>query len=338
MATSTFRPGDTSSWGDDVGKERISRSGIQASVEGGDLVVYEDVSLEFAPGAVLVPLGRDYVGVRNVGDRDDEDRLVRVEIHGEILAPRCEIFALSTSSTSDAHDTGLILLAGSRIREVYPEWWGAVSMASPECPNLARQAIQAAFDAAHRHRLRPLRKYSGLVLPSRTEPELRRMPSIPIVLTGSYTIIGEVSFGLRRDEVGAPPNPLHPVNTAGFILRGEHGVGSVGIGRANFLSPGVAWPPSLGETFLAIRGPSGFTVQNVSFNGADQAPRCVDVVNPVAGGAGVFEGVLLRECALRCRAIEGEPLDVGAPRPDAGRVSSLPPRYGVSPRYVPGAH
>ncbi len=284
-----------------------------ASVEGGDIVVYEDITLCFAPGAVLVPLGRGRVNVRDVGDPDEEDQLVRVEIHGEIQAPRSEIFAISTSHGNE-DDAGLILLAGSRVREVYPEWWGAVSLAGVDGAIRNCRAIQAAFDAAHRHRLRPLRDEAGAVQFASGAPRLRRMPAIPVVLSGSYTLIGEVSFGVPRTELGAPPRPLHPVNTAGFVLRGEHGVGSVGVGRANFFAS-VQWSSTAGDAFLAIRGPSGFTVKNVSFNGGLLAIRCLDIVNPVAGGAGVFDGCSFINARSALVRIDGEAVSVGMRSP-----------------------
>ena len=100
-----------------------------ASTENGDIVVYDDVTLWFSPGAVLVPLrvgvAAPHFEIREVGDPHGEDTMVRIEIHGAIRARRSMIFETSIEANSVANDAGLILLVGTKIDEVYSELSGA---------------------------------------------------------------------------------------------------------------------------------------------------------------------------------------------------------------------
>ncbi len=253
----------------------------KASTENGDIVVYEDVTLWFAPGAVLVPLSTRWnpdIVVRPVYALDSswEDDLVRIEIHGAIRAQRVTIFAVSVAPSATSPDAGLFLLVGDRVEEVMPEWWGAnEQLFGGDLKARNVLAIQAAFDAAHRHRQRPVRdSVTGrFVRDSSGEVVMQRLPPIPITMINSYDVNAEVSLGMTRAEAGGRRDPLRPVNTAGFLLRGERSVGSQGAGKRTL----VAVAPWSGGALLAIRGPVGFTVRDVTLNGASLAERCVEL-------------------------------------------------------------
>lgn len=252
-----------------------------ASTENGDIVVYEDVTLWFSPGAVLVPLSTRWnsdLDVRHVYGADSswEDELVRIEIHGAIRAQRVTIFGVSVRYGATLPDAGMILLAGDRIEEVVPEWWGAnEQFFSVGLSTYNRLAIQATFDAAHRHRQRPVRHAAtGRVARTPTgEIALRRRPPIPIAMNNAYTIDAEVSLGMTRAEVDGAVDPMRPVNGAGFRLRGDRSVGSQGAGVATLYAAGH-WD---GGALLAIRGPVGFTVNDVTLNGNKVADRCLEL-------------------------------------------------------------
>lgn len=179
-------------------------------------------------------------------------------------------------SDDDRPDAGLVLLVGDRIDEVLPEWWGAnQQLAGWNNPLMNAHAIQAAFDAAHRHRLRPLRDPSTgrVARESSGGIALRQMPPIPIVMVNRYDISHEVSLGMTRPEAAGAIDPMHPVNTAGFMLRGERSVGTLGGGAATLFGH-VEWAWG---ALLAIRGPTGFTVRDVTLNGGFSATRCLEV-------------------------------------------------------------
>lgn len=125
----------------------------------GDLVVPAQVSLKFAPGAVLVPFdyssrtdreawawnvpGRPWerykvrievqgtidAGIQQVFDvllenLDDSDQLGRLEGFERSVSPR-DIASHRAYYASNLHEAGQVLLTRNAIRAVYPEWWGA---------------------------------------------------------------------------------------------------------------------------------------------------------------------------------------------------------------------
>ena len=105
-----------------------------ASVVGGefgDIVVPANVTLWFAPGAVLVPMAGADVAPSPLDQIGELVRSVRIEIHGDIIAERRQIFAVWLDENDparyarEAQKAGVVLLLGDRVREVYPEWWGA---------------------------------------------------------------------------------------------------------------------------------------------------------------------------------------------------------------------
>ena len=260
-----------------------------ASTENGDIVVYEDVTLWFSPGAVLVPLSTRWsadVPARPVFKIDSswEDELVRIEIHGAIRAQRVTIFAVSIGYGATLPDAGMIILAGNRIEEVVPEWWGAnEQFFGGDLHSFNRLAIQAAFDAAHRLRQRPVRHpATGRVMRTPSgEIAMRRRPPIPIAMNNTYAINAEVSLGMTRAEADGAIDPMRPVNVAGFRLRGDRSVGSQGAGVAT-LDAAQPWG---GGALLAIRGPVGFTVKDVTLNGQLVADRCLEVSHFDSDGA-----------------------------------------------------
>lgn len=269
----------------------------EASIDGGDLLVHEDVILWFMPGAVLVPLGNALAGPRDPlrTSRIGDDEGVCIELQGGIRAPRAPIFDTMVDAT---HEAGLVIFAGDQVREIVPEWWGASSNdvdhsmpADPVARAAAmartaaavaanRRGLQAALDASHRNRVRILRDVDGVAQtdgPSRVRRWERT--AIPVRLTGKYEIDQELVVGSAEDGVS------RPVNRSGFILRGELGVGGTGAGRPSFIATDRSVPG-----LLRIHHISGFRVEGVTFD-ANGAKRTVRVEYVDGDGAeSVFEG------------------------------------------------
>lgn len=276
----------------------------EASVEGGDLLVYDDIVVWFAPGAVFVPLGSSHAGARNPGGRDtDEDASgVRIEWQGGIRAARRTIFDPWVSAGAPA---GRVLFTGERVRVLYPEWWGA-GTGFPGSVN--RAGLQAALDAAHRDRYRVERDVDGNPRHDLWGREIRRhRPAIPVVLTGTYAIDRALVVGSPEEDDG------HPRNRAGFVLRGEHGVGATGMGRPSLVSA----DPRV-DDLLEIHRVSSFHVEGVTFD-AGFGPRAVRVMSPGGDGAeSVFEGCAFVNATTALVEIAGTRLDV-----DAGQAPCL---------------
>ncbi|MFO0650724.1 MAG: hypothetical protein U0326_31160 [Polyangiales bacterium] len=137
--------------------------------------------------------------------------------------------------------------------------------------------------------------------------------AVPVVLSNDYMIDDELTFGASISELLTPP-PL--LDTSGFVLRGNRGSSNSTSGNARIVAaPGgkflakpaggsSEWPyePS-GDartarevvygsaSMLGIRGPWGFTVENVTFDANGVAPRCITVMDYVGGQhATGFEG------------------------------------------------
>lgn len=258
-----------------LGRRRgVEPASPERSIDGGDLLVHEDVILWFTPGAVLVPLGPAYVGARDSSRPDllADSEGVCIELQGGIRAARRKIFDPMVDSLVQA---GLVVFAGDQVREILPEWWGA-GTGFPAFAN--RRGLQAALNAAHRDRFRVLRDVDGI--PRRDgqgRTRWQRSP-LPVVLTGEYPIDREL-------VVGALDDTTRPVNRSGFVLRGEHGVGSTGAGRPALVAASRAL-----DGLLAVHGVSGFRVEDVTFN-ASHAARGVLVEDLRGDGAeSVFEG------------------------------------------------
>lgn len=272
-----------------------------------DIVVPPEVTLWFAPGAVLVPLGDEEP--RLDGLPPAERRKVYIEIQGDIIAGIQQIFDVAVNAEDTAHTAGEIILTSLRVRELYPEWWGASSLPadlSPASPVMWRttMAVQAAFDAAYNHRCVRRRRPDGAFSDDPTV-FVRRLPSIPVVLKGVYEVNGALFIGIPNSELdatGAVPFDT-PVPLGGFELRGENAIyaPSIRAGKA-IVRPSAADPlqPISREnsgTLLTIRGPVTFSIRNVNFDGNYRAATCV-AVEPVVGdwGYSSFEGCNFTAC------------------------------------------
>ncbi|MFO0651046.1 MAG: hypothetical protein U0326_32770 [Polyangiales bacterium] len=272
-----------------------------------DIVVPPEVTLWFAPGAVLVPLGDEEP--RLDGLPPAERRKVYIEIQGDIIAGIQQIFDVAVNAADTAHTAGEIILTSLRVRELYPEWWGASSLPadlSPTSPVMWRttMAMQAAFDAAYNHRSVRGRRSNGAFLDGPAVYD-RRLPSIPVVLKGVYDINGELFIGVPNSELdaaGAVPS-VTPVPLGGFELRGENAIyaPSIRAGKAivrhSVSSPSEPIARENSGTMLTIRGPVSFAIRNVNFDGNYRAATCV-AVEPVVGdwGYSTFEGCNFNAC------------------------------------------
>lgn len=259
-----------------------------------DLVVPAGVTLMFAPGAVLVPASYteaevmanpDKTWLRRVpeGLAQSDHLKVRIEVQGGLIAPHTQVF----DPFMDPLDTempqieaGRILFQRDTVREVYPEWWGAVPMVNeqPGTPAQVRRttaALQAALDAGFNHRLyysassvpllddrgRLVRDRGGNVVYQKDElgnPLLRyaltgRRPSIPVVLSSDYAIDRPLRIGATVNQAKAITDPYElPNNTDGLVLRGECGPATRSFGAAMIkAAPGFRAPT------LADRRPAG---------------------------------------------------------------------------------
>lgn len=271
--------------------------------ENADIVVPHNVTLWFAPGAILVPMSFPDQRRMVSGIAPSEQLKVRIEIHGDIIADLRQIFDAqidvrnAEARITISRDAGRILLVGNRIREVYPEWWGAQSGAigasdvdpggQDRAHDRTTRAIQAAIDAAYRFRSTPDRDASGeLVSP----PRLKRRSSIPIVMMGEYYINKTIRFGVEEEWTpeSASSDPYGQPPEGGFELVGERGVGNQGSGKAALIAVSTTTRNFGGTALLSIRGPVGFSIREVNINANFVARNCVSV-EPIDGSAGWCE-------------------------------------------------
>jgi hypothetical protein len=211
----------------------------------GDVVFPKNVTLWLAPGAVLVPLGNE-TPLQDPRIPAAERTKVRIEIQGDLIADLSQIFDPSMGVTGTSADAGLVLFASNRIREVYPEWWGANL---PFVGNSRKNtlAIQAAIDAAYHQRVR-----GGF-------------NTIPLVMAAQYLIDRELT-------VGVPTSALRPSGMAGefevpndaFVPRqGIEITGERGVNTTTLLADrGFAGP-----SMMTVRGPVNMSLRLLGFNG-----------------------------------------------------------------------
>lgn len=279
---------------------RPARSTIDARIETqmrADIVVPPSVTLWFAAGAALVPLANEPMRDDLPGLEGRRDT-VRVEIQGDIIAELQQIFEVVddlTIANLDAWVAGTILLAGNRIREVYPEWWGTTPDDNARGHRRNRLALQAAIDAAYNNRTTPRLNADGSVTTF-----WNRRPAVPVVLTGSYFMDGALVVG----KAMAPDNPLPPtgpVPTGGFEMRGAGGMTN---GRGNLVA---GRQPLRDTSLLVIRGPVSFSIQNVNFNANSIMDRCV-TIEPVDNewGYSAFEGCNFERCLRELVHLDAE--------------------------------
>lgn len=217
--------------------------------------VVPNVTIVFAPGARL----ELRVASGQVNDRFAD---VSVTIQGGLQAGPFRIVN-ATMQAGRPNDRGGLIFQTDTVREVYPEWWGAE-------PSDVRQAnggfdsadsIQSCFDAA----------IHGM----------QYGPAIPIIFSGVYEISRPLYVGYREWALTQIPsqrprfanNELDP-----FKIIGRTGPSSRGrptlAPHENFsrqlwspASTSVSSVPVEDLSLLIIRGPSGFSIEGVSFEG-----------------------------------------------------------------------
>lgn len=265
-----------------------------------DVLVYPDVTLSFAPGAVLVPMNFSLAGVASISmpGRPSENWRVRIEIQGDLDTEVRQIFdallEVDMPEVASATPAGFILFTGTRIREVHPEWWGALAGAldaapavQPRIARINHAALQAAIDAAHTHRRRPLRDADRNVRRDPIDGKVLwwHLPTIPVLARSSYLVWSTLYVGVIDDaeaienglaEPLARPNLVHDPrarqgtdldldapNPAPFVLRGERELQ----GRDTFLAANLVWQPTKAAPMLEIRGIASFVLRDVRFSG-----------------------------------------------------------------------
>lgn len=293
-----------------------------------DIYFPVDITLKFAAGAQVVPMGyadangelisaaRDSGGERSIeGLQKSEFYKVRIVVEGCIEAgiyPIFDALVHKDLETDTIQEAGRILLRGNATRAVYPEWWNAVPLVNEEIPSPPRVrrttvALQMALDAAFNRRIPSIRGPGG------------SLPSVPVMLVNDYAIdrplrIGATmaqSRGRDRSDEDAPANVDY-----GMILRGECGpatrrFGAALIKASEHFIPSRAPSDSYEEvsTMLALRTKTGVTVQNVVFDANERAERCVTL--SLSGGRmashhGGFEGCEFRNARRTLVHIGGE--------------------------------
>lgn len=134
--------------------EPVSRRGVvwfppgEYQIETG-LVIGENITLAFAPGAVLVPIAPP----SEIGPPIPAS--VVIQIRGPIDAERRRIFATAPTWTTPGFGPGVasptlgrVALTGTQLTQVFPEWWGAEGDWRTADPVVDCVAIEAAFRAA----------------------------------------------------------------------------------------------------------------------------------------------------------------------------------------------
>lgn len=263
------------------------------SEEFADLVIPPWVTLWFAPNAFLEPVAwPEGTNLRGGVDLSAAERSsVRIEIQGDILSPgRRRIFAEPRAASQDGLGVGRILLTGNRIREVYPEWWGANAqavvpdgIARPGQVGLEtrnRVGVQAAIDAAVGGRVTPARAPDGSIEPARDGVQRwNRRPSIPVVMMGVYYVDGPIDIGLA-ENTAAPAAGVAQPPLGGFELLGERGAGDSSSGRPTLQA--FANFPFGHRALLAIRGPQGFRIEGITLNANFRCDAALEIM-PIDG-------------------------------------------------------
>lgn len=292
-----------------------------------DILIPEEITLRFGPGATVVPFNYGAIPTapgatpnparRVVSGRFDETLKVRVEVRGRIEAGVHGIFdavfenmettriqsLLGTSLDDTLHEAGIVLLTGNAVRQVYPEWWGAAPPRNLDSSLPLPAAVVRRTTMAFQETIHVAHTRRGALW----NPSAPPMAPIPIALSGEYRIDRELQIGerwrdaQRRVDIPSPsgpvadpePYPGHPVNVAGFILRGLSAPNSDGTGAATIRAHANFQEDDLGAPFphdprrtpgsaslLGVRGVGGWLIENVTFDAAFQATRCLTVETP----------------------------------------------------------
>jgi len=293
------------------GRYYLGRSGrtfaADQTTDAPDILVPRNVTLEFAPGAVLVPVNLEPAHApRTRPASPAEDHLVIVEVQGAIKAGLHEIFASTLyprpaddipANQEPPHRAGKVVFTGDQVREVYPEWWGVLTQFNGQYDGARgvfagghwgvrnRRAFQAAIDAGHTDRYRLVRDETGA--PSGTDRRLRwrQESTIPVVAMYEYYIEGGLRVGHTTDGV---------VNPAPFVLRGGCEPSRENTTLLAMVDPsrpprGLLPPVWADSPMLTLEGVSSFALEGVSFDGNHLVRQVVALTTGEQGGFGRFE-------------------------------------------------
>lgn len=305
-----------------VGRSQVRPSAAIDVGEFADVVIPENVTLWFAPGATLVPISYPQATappriIPGLAADSPEHRKTRVEIRGDILADLRSIFDVFVNRNDATLPAGRILLTGQRIREVYPEWWGAF----PQDPGggdgaavtiqRTTLALQAAIEAAYLWRTTPARRADGSLQAPR---RWNRRPAIPVVAKGTYVLHDTIHVTNPVDSRLWSAADMPAVDAGGLELRGDHEPSSPGQGAPSLVASGYGVAMFQGTSLLWLDGVLGFSVRGINFSGAHRARRCVTVTPTRAR----FSYAEFDSCSFL------EPVGVGVFL-DAGRVPADAP-------------
>ena len=203
---------------------------------------YPNITAIFSPGAVLHPaLAPEGSPVTNF----------HVYLDGNIQAGLHKIIDPPFRGGVFEPRRGRLVIQENRVREIYPEWWGAepIRQTASSADVDSADALQSSFNCAFH--------------------EFDRRSSIPVVLSGMY-LLGRPLFIGQRPWMSSPEFPNSEIRS--FILRGQTGPEhreAVGIGpHPSFVPPsgGDLHPEEYG--LLIVRGPRGFLIENITFRGS----------------------------------------------------------------------
>ncbi len=360
-----------------------------------DLIVPDNITLQFAPGARLVSAG--YAPGTSVSSwRPGASQLpqtealkVRIGIYGRIEAPMMPIFDTfmedprgdaAQSENFPQTEAGRIIFARPDVRAVYPEWWGAVplvdegrawagSSSASLDPRIAASvrrttaALQAALDAAFNFRIKPQYREQPFLDASQVpisrdgHPVLERVyetpvfTSIPVVLANDYAIdrplrVGATVAQAMGNDLREYDRFAFPNNPDGLVIRGECGPSTRRFGAALIKAAPTFRPPTRNDrqellglgrlpasagsqptevsSMLVMRTGAGITVENVVFDAAERAERCITFSAPSMGAThhNGLEGCEFRNARVELVHIGGEMPSIG---PDPWTMD-MPPR------------
>ena len=217
-----------------------------------EYVFPENVQLYFCPGALLRPASN-----------------VDLVIRGSIRAGKHQIFGYDRSEPYpdgvvgiNSAPMGRVILASLRIREVYPEWWGAYQPPNFNSVSTSRRgldssdALQAAINAA-------------CVL--RDDPRGgERRPAIPIILGAAYQCNETL-------VVECPPG----VPDLNLILRGGVGLSTINIGHASIVRMRQSDDQRVEQSVLRLGPRVDFDLQDLGLRitaGEAKVNGCLDIV------------------------------------------------------------